>query len=502
LNGKEEMVMTGIRHLTKLTMVSFVVVAILFLQINTTAQCKERYIPSKEPPYKGITLNFICDGGHNYFPWISTKYPELNEGKRIEKLLGVKLVGTEKPTEQVFPTIMADLISGAGHYNILVFFPMYNGRLMGGDWLLPLNDYIEKFPVDWSDNYEIFRTAYCMWGDTIYGLPYDGDILNLYYRKDIFEDASMKSKFKEKYGYELIPPETYSQYNDIAEFFNGWDWDGDGQPEYGTAEYHKLDLGYGYWVNRFGSGRGIYFDEKMNPGINSQAGIQALEDLEVSVKNSPPGILNFGALEVFDAFLDGMTAMLLTWPDIGPRVGSGKFQVKPEQVGFALVPGYKLNGELSRRSWIGVGRLMAISKLTPKDKREAAFQVIRYMNSPNVSLRYVSHGMTGEDSFRHFHDQNPELWLHKHSALADYLEMKAVNTEHGYPDLYLPGTEEYTDSLGRNIIAYLAGQISSAKEALDKTAKEWNQITDKLGRDKQIKAWEAQVKIFKRLGLY
>lgn len=492
--------MKGTRGTWRLVVASFIVMG-LTLQMGIFAQGKE-YMPSKKPPYAGITLNFICDGGHNYFPWVSTKYPELNEAHRIERLLGVKLVGTEKPTEQVFPTIMADLLSGAGHYNILVYFPMYNGRLMGGNWLVPLNSFVEKFPVDWQDCYEIYRTLYCMWGETIYGLPYDGDVLLLYYRKDIFNDAGIKAKFKAKYGYALTPPETYSQYNDIAEFFTGWDWDGDGQIEYGTAEYHRLDLGYGYWASRFGSGKGKYFDETMNPGINSQAGIQALEDLKISTKNSPAGILNFGALEVFDSFLDGMTAMLLTWPDIGPRVGSGKFEVKPEQVGFALVPGYRVNGELNRRSWIGVGRLMAISKLTPKNKQEAAFQVIRYMNSPNVSIRYVSHGMTGEDSFRHFHDENPGLWIHKHSALADFSKMKGLNTEHGYADLYLPGTEEYTDSLGRNIITYLSGRIPTAKGALDKTAKEWNEITERLGREKQIKYWEGQIKLFKMLGLW
>lgn len=80
--------------------------------------------------------------------------------------------------------------------------------------------------------------------------------------------------------------------------------------------------------------------------------------------------------------------------------------------------------------------------------------------------------------------------------------MKGLNTEHGYADLYLPGTEEYTDSLGRNIITYLSGRIPTAKGALDKTAKEWNEITERLGREKQIKYWEGQIKLFKMLGLW
>jgi len=269
--------MKGTRGTWRLVVASFIVMG-LTLQMGIFAQGKE-YMPSKKPPYAGITLNFICDGGHNYFPWVSTKYPELNEAHRIERLLGVKLVGTEKPTEQVFPTIMADLLSGAGHYNILVYFPMYNGRLMGGNWLVPLNSFVEKFPVDWQDCYEIYRTLYCMWGETIYGLPYDGDVLLLYYRKDIFNDAGIKAKFKAKYGYALTPPETYSQYNDIAEFFTGWDWDKDGENEFGL-NFHpwRRDDMEASFLPIWGSVSGgkVLFDENMRPLINSDDGLKTL----------------------------------------------------------------------------------------------------------------------------------------------------------------------------------------------------------------------------------
>jgi hypothetical protein len=40
----------------------------------------------------------------------------------------------------------------------------------------------------------------------VYALPYDGDVLELYYRKDFFENPQEKETFKQKYGRDLTPP--------------------------------------------------------------------------------------------------------------------------------------------------------------------------------------------------------------------------------------------------------------------------------------------------------
>ncbi len=480
---------------------SCVILGLILLAIPIMAEAEEPYLPPEEPPYKGIKLNFICDSGHNFNPWIAPEIPELNNVPRMEHLLGVKLEGTPKSPADVFPTIMADLLSGAGEYNILVYFPPHNGDLMGGNWLVPLNDYIKKYPVYWHDIYPIYRYLYCMWGDNIYALPYDGDVLILYYRKDIFNDPEIKTRFKREYGRELAPPKTYKEYNEIAKFFNGWDWDGDGKINYGTIEYYAKDMGYGYWLTRFASTGGVFFDEDMNPMINTAGGVQALKDFKTSLDNAPPGALAMGAVQVFESFLGGLTAMCITWPDIGPWVGTGKYPVKPEQVGYALLPGYEVKGKLIRRSWVGVGRVMAISKLTPPEKREAAFQVIRYMASPDVSIRYVSHGQTGENTFRRSHDMNPALWQHKHATLKEYMDAKRINSEHGYPDIYITGEDEYIDALSRHIQNYLTGK-ESAEGALNAVAKEWNQITNRIGREKLKAQWSAQIKLFKKLGVW
>jgi multiple sugar transport system substrate-binding protein len=51
-------------------------------------------------------------------------------------------------------------------------------------------------------------------------LPRHSDVSNLFYQKSLYEDAEKQAAFKEKYGYDLAPPETWAQVKDQAIFFS------------------------------------------------------------------------------------------------------------------------------------------------------------------------------------------------------------------------------------------------------------------------------------------
>ena len=53
--------------------------------------------------------------------------------------------------------------------------------------------------------------------------------------------------------------------------------------------------------------------------------------------------------------------------------------------------------------------------------------------------------------------------------------------------LRIPGTFEYWDILDKNLSTSMAGGMS-AKEALDATAAAWEQVTDRIGRDSQLRS--------------
>ena len=61
------------------------------------------------------------------------------------------------------------------------------------------------------------------------------------YRKDVIDNPEYQAKYKAETGKELRVPQTWKEYAEIASFFNGWDWDNDGELEYGSAEVMKKD---------------------------------------------------------------------------------------------------------------------------------------------------------------------------------------------------------------------------------------------------------------------
>ena len=71
---------------------------------------------------------------------------------------------------------------------------------------------------------------------------FDCDAQALYYRKDVFTNADNQAKFKAKYGYDLpAPPMTTKELHDCADFFTGWDWNGDGNKGWGLALHAKVN---------------------------------------------------------------------------------------------------------------------------------------------------------------------------------------------------------------------------------------------------------------------
>ena len=60
------------------------------------------------------------------------------------------------------------------------------------------------------------------------------------------------------------------------------------------------------------------------------------------------------------------------------------------------------------------------------------------------------------------------------------------------PYLRIRGTPEYWSVLDTELAAALGGR-KTAQAALDDTAAAWNEITDRLGRDQQLEAYQQAI---------
>ncbi len=87
---------------------------------------------------------------------------------------------------------------------------------------------VEAFdPADFIDFADEFRDPAT---GALYGVPIEAFIKTYVYRKDLFEDPSIRAAFETEYSYPLSPAVTFQQYRDIADFFTRY------------GQEHGLDL--------------------------------------------------------------------------------------------------------------------------------------------------------------------------------------------------------------------------------------------------------------------
>jgi len=409
-----------------------------------------------------------------------------------KELTGITLNVIELPPADMYTKVLAEHIAGTGAYDIININIPEGPDFVKAGALEPLDPYIEKYmnPADLEDFPEVFQPGLenAGYGGKIYALRDDGDAFILYYRKDLFQDEANQAEFKAKYGYDLLPPTTWKEFQDVGEFFTA-----KFAPDlYGGAIQRQEGANFFWFIGQFSGNGGQFFDpETMKPEINSDIGVQTLTEMVKQNEFMPPGVQKWGFAEVLSAWLDGKLAMVITWPPIG-RWSAG-YGTRVEQLSW--IPETKVAGKVGYvpmpggRPSLAGGFQLGVS--SDSKNKEAAYLTLQWLNSPEISLQRVLLPYALRDPFRLSHFSSP-LYRSAWDEAGEYLDTLRSAQKTGQREPVIPGARQYEDSLERAITAAFAG--SDPKEVLDIVAKEWEDITERLGRQAQIdyyKSWIA-----------
>lgn len=379
------------------------------------------------------------------------------------------------------------------------------GQLMAGGNVLEVPQNVQdRLGLDQIP--DIYNKYQLSWGGKLYGIPWDGDMLMLNYRKDLLNDPKYQEEFKAKYGYDLSAPNNWEQYANIAEFFNGKDWDGDGQPNYGLVELpmRKNHAWNGFLSRAAGyakhpSDPAFFFDpETMKPRINNAGFVRALEDWKEAMRWGPPDMQSYDWAANAQSFIGGRAALNIQWADIGPMSIDPNTSLVQDKVGYAVTPGstevwnpktgaWETVAEPNKAPFAGFGGwIYVVPKLT--EHPDAAFDLATFLGSPEVRIEAVTAPGCGVNPSSTA-QLDPSIWVEagfSEEAATDYTEaIRASLTDPNVVfDLRIPGIPDYKDALEIAVTKALAGE-ASPQEALDQAAQEWESITDRLGREQQ-----------------
>jgi len=317
-------------------------------------------------------------------------------------------------------------------------------------------------------------------GDKLVAIPADGDVILLYLRRDLLEDPAEQAAFRKAHGRDLAVPKTWEDYDQLVSFFH--------RPEkglYGAAEQRERAGGWMFWLPRYLSQTAPHrrlFDDKLRPLIDSPAGIAATESYVRTARHSPPDILVDGKdySYTLPLFMQGKVfatvftiagAKLLNAPGSAVR---GKFVAVP-------IPGNRVGERIVRQNVPIYGNNLVVS--SRGTQRKLAFLLSMWLTDPDNSLRTV--GVKGgfTDPFRWNHLDDPRIKeLYTAGALSVFSNEWAIALP---PGTGLPGDGEYLSVLDRHLWEAASGKMS-ATEAMKRTAQEWEKITQRRGRDKQL----------------
>jgi multiple sugar transport system substrate-binding protein len=451
--------------------------------------------------FGGVTVTVVGDAGHNLGPYDFWADDFAAMGINIEII--------EVPFAGVYEVEKTEFIAQTGAFDVVTFYPAYIGDFASNGHIMPLDGFMEQEPAAvWDPNQDDvlapFRELYNKWAGETFALTIDGDVLVMMYRQDLFEHPDEQAAFQEQYGRELRPPETWDEWLEVGEFFTrsaGETLAGETLEDdfFGLAEYGQRGFSWAWYMNRAASAGVTYFDAEMNPVINSPESIAALQNMVDSLQYAPPDVLNFGYDQLRDLFIKGRAAMVVQWTDVPKKAADPEQSSVVGKVAVGRVPGTLVGDEVIHRSMMPVGRVVGIA--ADSDNPEAAYCVAKHV-AYNRSIEDVSTSLTGLDPYRTSQLDNPEAFaplMGQENAEA-YLAGLTVALADGFPEIFIPGAAQYTDALDLHVNKALAGE-ESPEDALNAVAAEWDEITDKLGRDSQIAIWQQALESYRALGL-
>ena len=430
--------------------------------------------------------------------------PAALHSKQFAELTGGKVNVVHAPFGELYQKVMIPFQTGQHVYDIV-----YGGSYWIGDWAPHLAPVPQKY-LDLAEMKDV-TPAYqgvASWNGQRLQYTVDGDRNYFKYIRPPFEDAENQAKFKAEYGRDLEVPTTWEEYAEVATFFNGWDWDGDGELEYGSTEIVQRDnIAFSNFITRVAAYAknpnvtgGFFFDlDTMTPQVNNPGFVKGLEMWMAALEYMPPGGINFGIGEEIFSWGGGQSLMSVTWDDAfiqamqedspirnkilvgtkyGPSMGSKKVwnrvANKWDEFETPSVAPYVTWG------W-GAG----VSKYSKE--QEMAFDWFCFFSNYANTNHDLLIGRFGVNPFRTSH-MDAAYWEKEagwnNDVAVSYTNMlkgMATSTNRVF-DLRVPGVNQYYTAMMASVSKAMAGEMS-AQAALDEVAAEWNRITERIGVD-------------------
>ncbi|MBD8553733.1 sugar ABC transporter substrate-binding protein [Rhizobium sp. CFBP 8762] len=408
--------------------------------------------------FEGVTIDAKLIGGQQY----EKLYERIPEW---EKLTGAKVnILSKKNHFELDKEIKSDIASGGTKWcvgsNHSSFAPQYPDIYTDLKPLIPETELAAFVP-------SVIKAS-TLDGKLVMLPRAQFDVSALYYQKSLYTDEAKKAAFKEKYGYDLTPPDTWAQVTDQAEFFAA-------PPNfYGTQFAGKEEAINGRFYEMLVAEGGEYIDAEGKPAFNSEAGVRALDWFVKLYKDKavPAGTTNYLWDDLGQGFASGSVALNLDWPGWATFFNDPKSSKVAGNVGVKVQPA---GSSGKRTGWSGHHGFSVTQACANK---EAAASLVWFL--------------TNEDSQKLESEAGPlptrsAVWEYNiNAAKGDAYKTEVLNAfqeaaKNAFPVPPLAEWIEISNSVYPELQAAILGDKTS-KEALDEAAEKATTVLQDSGK--------------------
>ncbi|BBE72775.1 extracellular solute-binding protein [Oharaeibacter diazotrophicus] len=438
--------------------------------------------------------------------------------KPWEEYTGAKITWIDLAQADYNPRLQQAIATGTVDFDLLEMGAPFEGDVCGKGLASEMPDWVKTL-IDMDDYVGYLKAPVGTWNGKTYRITVDGDCHNFNYRTDVFADAALAEAWKaEGHQGDWGVPTTWQKVNEVTKFLKGKQLNG--QDLYGYLDPLKGWGGFAFYF--LGSRATAYvkhpddkawlFDaDTMKPRVNNPGWVRAIQDVVDLIPYGPADQLNADpGTTAFQQFLAGVGSMVSWWGDVGSNARTSDSSVVGEVIGFDILPGSDdvYNAKTGKwdklasgpnhapnMAYLGWGVYVMARVDADSKKQKAAWSAAAHLGGKDLSLWTAAYP-SGFQPYRNSHFDIAE-WVgagYEEAFIKDYLASEADSYNHPNAAIEprIPGIFQYYSVAEDELAKIFAGKVG-VQEGADAIAAAWEKITDQIGRENQVKLYQASL---------
>ena len=431
-----------------------------------------------------------------------------------EAYTGAKIKWIDLAQADYNARLQQSIATGTADFDILEMGAPFEGDMGVKDLLSEMPDWV-KTQIDFDDYVNYLKPPVGTWAGKIHRVTIDSDCHTINYRTDVFSDPDLAKQWadwKDQAGLATWgQPKTWQQVQQVTKFLKGKKVKG--KEVYGFLDQPKPWGGFQFYFTgsratayaKYPGEKNWLFDENMKPLVNNPAWVRAIQDVVDALPSEPGDQINADPnTTAFQQFVTGTGSLLEWWGDIGTFARTSDTATIGEVLNFDILPGSDDVYNFRTQKWeklasgpnhapnmayLGWGIYVMKSVDADPKRQKAAWSAAAHLGGKDLSMWTAAYP-SGFQPYRKSHT-NLDLW-----ALAGYDKkyigsyMDSQSTSYNHPNSAIepriPGIFQYYSIAEDELQKTFAGK-QTAQQGADNVAAAWEKLTDKLGRENQVK---------------